>query len=416
MSKIKIYELADKLGVERKELLSKAQEFGISAKSTSKSLSDAEVLKLENIYKKSDISKVIEKEECESEMKVSETTKIPEKKESKFSLLSSRKPEKNKPKMLKKQPNEKPPKLKKMSAKQAGALVVGGVVFLFIANVALVSLVASGYKPTHKIIREEVSATQKASGNGLDLQAKNYLDGFVQTYFTFPEDEKEQEIAVKDINAYFVQNLPVISQGIQRKPSKFEGAVMMSLADNEATYKVTYSAGEVTTKEVKKEKDTTKQNVVKYHDETTLFTIPYQKVGSAYYISDEPYFSSVPDLQATENQVPTKTWSDSGKTSDSVKKDLDKFTKSLFTAYTTDGDTLKLISKGLSLNKGQEFKSLDQATYEAKGGDKYHAVVQITMKNALGTHVENYQFTIEKQKQSYFATDFKHTLPEGKKE
>lgn len=59
---------------------------------------------------------------------------------------------------------------------------------------------------------------------------------------------------------------------------------------------------------------------MKYHDETTLFTIPYQKVGSAYYISDEPYFSSVPDLQATENQVPTKTWSDSGKTSDSVKK------------------------------------------------------------------------------------------------
>ncbi|WP_195935629.1 translation initiation factor IF-2 N-terminal domain-containing protein [Lactococcus lactis] len=420
MSKIKIYELADKLGVERKELLSKAQEFGISAKSTSKSLSDAEVLKLENFYKKSDTSEVIEKEECESEMKVSETTKIPEKKESKFSLLSSRKPEKNKPKMLKKQPNEKPPKLKKMSAKQAGALVVGGVVFLFIANVALGSLVASGYKPTHKIIREEVSATQKASGNGLDLQAKNYLDGFVQTYFTFPEDEKEQETAVKDINAYFVQNLPVISQGIQRTPSKFEGAVMMSLTDNEATYKVTYkvtySAGEVTTKEVKKRKDTTKQNVVKYHDETTLFTIPYQKVGSAYYISDEPYFSSVPDLQATENQVPTKTWTDLGKTSDSVKKDLDKFTKSLFTAYTTDGDTLKLISKGLSLNKGQEFKSLDQATYESKGDNKYHAVVQITMKNALGTHVENYQFTIEKQKQSYFATDFKHTLPEGKKE
>lgn len=416
MSKIKILDLANKLGVERKELLAKAQEFGISAKSTSKSLSDAEVLKLENFYKKSDTSEVIEKEECESEMKVSETTKIPEKRESKFSLLSSRKPEKNKPKMLKKQPNEKPPKLKKMSAKQAGSLVVGGVVFLFIANVALGSLVASGYKPTHKIIREEVSATQKASGNGLDLQAKNYLDGFVQTYFAFPEDEKEQETAVKDINAYFVQNLPVISQGIQRTPSKFEGAVMMSLTDNEATYKVTYSAGEVTIKEVKKGKDTTKQNVVKYHDETTLFTIPYQKVGSAYYISDEPYFSSVPDLQANENQVPTKTWSDSGKTSDSVKKDLDKFTKSLFTAYTTDGDTLKLISKGLSLNKGQEFKSLDQATYESKGDNKYHAVVQITMKNALGTHVENYQFTIEKQKQSYFATDFKHTLPEGKKE
>lgn len=415
MSKIKIYELADKLGVERKELLSKAQEFGISAKSTSKSLSDAEVLKLENFYKKSDTSEVIEKEEPVVETKVSKTTEIPEKKKSMFSILSA-KPKKEKAEMLRMLPNEKPPKFKRMSAKQGGALVVGGVGFLILSNVVLFGLMASGYKPTHKIIREEVSAMQKASGNGLDLQAKNYLDGFVQTYFTFPEDEKEQETAVKDINAYFVQNLPVISQGIQRTPSKFEGAVMMSLTDNEATYKVTYSAGEVTTKEVKKGKDTTKQNVVKYHDETTLFTIPYQKVGSAYYISDEPYFSSVPDLQATENQVPTKTWSDSGKTSDSVKKDLDKFTKSLFTAYTTDGDTLKLISKGLSLNKDQEFKSLDQATYESKGDNKYHAVVQITMKNALGTHVENYQFTIEKQKQSYFATDFKHTLPEGKKE
>lgn len=415
MSKIKILDLANKLGVERKELLAKAQEFGISAKSTTKTLSDAEVLKLENFYKKSDTPEVIEKEEPVVETKVSKTTEIPEKKKSKFSILSA-KSKKEKTEMLRMLPNEKPPKFKRMSAKQGGALVVGGVGFLILSNVVLFGLMASGYRPTQKIIHEEVSATQKVSDNGLDLQAKNYLDGFVQTYFTFPEDEKEQETAVKDINAYFVQNLPVISQGIQRTPSKFEGAVMMSLTDNEATYKVTYSAGEVTTKEVKKGKDTTKQNVVKYHDETTLFTIPYQKVGSAYYISDEPYFSSVPDLQATENQVPTKTWSDSGKTSDSVKKDLDKFTKSLFTAYTTDGDTLKLISKGLSLNKGQEFKSLDQATYEAKGGDKYQAIVQVTMKNALGTHVENYQFTIEKQKQSYFATDFKHTLPEGKKE
>ncbi|KAA8704995.1 translation initiation factor IF-2 N-terminal domain-containing protein [Lactococcus lactis] len=407
MSKIKIYELADKLRVERKVLLSKAQEFGISAKSTSKSLSDAEVLKLENFYKKSDTQEVVGEEESEVE-----TIDVPKKKESKFSLLAARKPEKNKPKMLRKLPNETPPKLKRISAKQVGALVVGGVGFLILSNVGLFGLMASGYRPTQKIIYQEVSATQKSSGNGLDLQAKNYLDGFVQTYFTFPEDEKDQEQAVKDINAYFVQNLPVISQGIQRTPSKFEGAVMMSLTDNEATY----SVGEVTTKEVKKGKDTTKQNVVKYHDETTLFTIPYQKVGSAYYISDEPYFSSVPDLQANENQVPTKTWSGTDNNSASIKKDLDKFTKSLFTAYTTDGDTLKLISKGLSLNKGQEFKSLDQATYESKGDNKYHAVVQVTMKNALGTHVENYQFTIEKQKQSYFATDFKHTLPEGKKE
>lgn len=428
MSKIKISELADELKIDRKELLAKTQEFGISAKLVTKSLSESEEKMLREFYDSSSNSmnqtaknQLLKQEKDKNTLfidpktEISKATEIPEKKKSKFSILSA-KPKKEKTEMLRMLPNEKPPKFNRPSAKQAGALVVGGVGFLILSNMVLFGLMASGYQPTQKIIHEQVSASQKVSGNGLDLQAKNYLDGFVQTYFTFPEDEKDQEQAVKDTNAYFVQNLPVISQGVQRTPSKFEGAVMVSLTDNEATYKVTYSAGEVTTKEVKKGKDTTKQNVVKYHDETTLFTIPYQKVGSAYYISDEPYFSSVSDLQATENQVPTKTWSGTDNNSASVKKDLDKFTKSLFSAYTTDGDTLKLISKGLSFNKGQEFKSLDQATYESKGGNKYHAVVQVTMKNALGTHVENYRFTVEKQKQSYFATDFKHTLPEGKKE
>nr|WP_230473281.1 translation initiation factor IF-2 N-terminal domain-containing protein [Lactococcus lactis] len=82
MSKIKIYELADKLGVERKELLSKAQELGISAKSTSKSLSDAEVLKLENFYKKSDTQEVIGEEESEVE-----TIDVPKKRNRSFLSL-----------------------------------------------------------------------------------------------------------------------------------------------------------------------------------------------------------------------------------------------------------------------------------------------------------------------------------------
>lgn len=61
MSKIKILDLANKLGVERKELLAKAQEFGISAKSTTKTLSDAEVLKLENFYKNQILQKLLKK-------------------------------------------------------------------------------------------------------------------------------------------------------------------------------------------------------------------------------------------------------------------------------------------------------------------------------------------------------------------
>ncbi len=423
MSRIKISELADEFKIDRKDVLAKAQEFGVSAKLATKTLSESEEKQLRTYYQqvphsmaetsKNQVLENVGQKKLDPKEEVSEKKEEPskaeqvEKKKSKFSILGHKKSEKKKGKLLTRLSNEKPPSKKQFTAKQGGALVVGGVGILILSNMVLFGLMASGYQPTQKIIHEQVSASQKVSGNGLDLQAKNYLDGFVQTYFTFPENEKDQEQAVKDINGYFVQQLPVISQGLQRSPSKFEEAVLMNLTDNEATYKVTYGAGAVTKKG--------KSNVVNYHDVTTLFTIPYQKVGSSYYVSDEPYFSSVNDLQAKESQVPVKTWSGTDNNSASTKKDLDKFTKALFTAYTTDSDTLKLISEGLSLNDSETFQSLDQATYEPKG-DTYQAIVQVTMKNELGTHVENYQFTISKQKQSYFATDFKHTLPKGNKE
>lgn len=320
---------------------------------------------------------------------------------------------KGKGETIKKPSNEKPPELKMVSAKQADRLiqgVVGGVVIL---NIALVILIASGYKPTQKVVHVSDDATKATTNASVDWQAKVYLDGFVKSYFNFPEEEKAQEKTVKALNTYYGQPLPVISQGQVRKPSKFKNATLMRLTNDEATYKVSYSAGKTTTKTVKKGRGTTKQNIVTYHDETTMFTVPYIKAGSSYYVSDQPYFISLQDLQANVNQIPTKTFSDADDNKPSVKKALDKFTKSLFTAYTTDGDTLKLISDGLTLNTSEKFKSLDQSVYKAKG-NTYEATVQVTMENALGTHVENYRFIIEKQKQSYFATEFKHTLPEGK--
>lgn len=312
-------------------------------------------------------------------------------------------------KTFKKSPNPAKPKIKKLTAAQIDFLIRSGVSVLLIANIALVGLFASGYRPTQRIVHElpkNSSISQKVS---VDFKAKQYLDGYIAEYFNFPEEEKAQENKVIKLNAYYGQPLPVISQGLQRSPSKLKEALLINLTSQNATYQVTYSAGKGQVKQVKQGDKTVKQNELTYQDETALFTISYKKSGDQYYVSDQPYFESVATLQAGKDKIPSPNFSDSDQNKPSVKKDLDKFTKSLFTAYTSDEDTLKLISKGLSYNSSESFKNLDQAVYQDKG-KYYQAVVQVTMENRLGTHAENYQFKIEKQNQSYFATDFEHHL------
>ena len=457
MKKIRICDLADELKVERKALLAQAQGIGIPAKSTTKGLTEKEVEQLKALNLMPSFSSVVEEVKAEegkgiesekergnlekvreegsspvesvppfqksSQFKMSFQKRQPFQKKNDFQKGKKKKwferlkqPPERKVRGLKLLAQPKVPRYPRFSVRHPEALIVGGVGFLLLSNLVLLGLVASGYRPTHRIIHESVSATSSVrQSEGMNWEAKNYLDGFVQTYFTFPEAEDDQEAAVKAMNAYFVQKLPVESQGLERSPSKFEQAVLMKLTAHEATYQVTYQAGKVTTKEVKEGNASKKEKGVDYQEEKTVFTIPYQKVGGSYYVSDEPYFSSLPDLQAQESEVPIKSWSETDQVSESEKKNLDQFTKSLFTAYTKDGETLKLISKGLPLNQSESFVSLDRSTYEEKGAQVYQAIVQVTMKNALGTHVENYQFRIEKQKASYFATDFKHTLPNGKK-
>ncbi|MCJ7967698.1 MAG: hypothetical protein MUW51_00680 [Lactococcus lactis] len=227
---------------------------------------------------------------------------------------------KDKGEIIKKFSNEKPPQLKTVSPKQADRLIQGGVGSVVILNIALVILIASGYKPTQKIVHVSDSATKATTKASVDWQAKVYLDGFVKSYFNFPEEEKAQEKTVKVLKSYYGQSLPVVSQGLVRNPSKFDNATLMKLTNDEATYKVSYSAGKITTKTDKKAKETTKQNIVTYHDETTLFTIPYVKVGSNYYVSDQPYFTSIQDLQAKASQISTKTFSDADNNKPSVKK------------------------------------------------------------------------------------------------
>ncbi|QDK70760.1 hypothetical protein [Lactococcus protaetiae] len=64
----------------------------------------------------------------------------------------------------------------------------------------------------------------------------------------------------------------------------------------------------------------------------------------------------------------------------------------------------------MKLNLDQTFKSVDYTYYTQNKDGSFTATTQATFENAMGTHAENWTFKIAAQGNSYFASDFKHTI------
>lgn len=123
MEKIKISDLAGELGIDKKELLAKAQEFGSTAKATTKVLTEDEIIQLRNFYqgseeKESSAEVPLEEVEIPSNENIEKEEK---KKRGLFSFLKGYK-KKEKPK--------KPPKLKTVNIKKRSRVLIGFLLFL----------------------------------------------------------------------------------------------------------------------------------------------------------------------------------------------------------------------------------------------------------------------------------------------
>lgn len=128
MEKIKISDLAGELGIDKKELLAKAQEFGSTAKATTKVLTEDEIIQLRNFYqgseeKESSAEVPLEEMEIPSKENIEKEEK---KKRGLFSFLKG---------YQKKEKPPKPPKLKTVNIKKRSRVLIGFLLFLIVFSV-----------------------------------------------------------------------------------------------------------------------------------------------------------------------------------------------------------------------------------------------------------------------------------------
>ncbi|MDG4956012.1 hypothetical protein [Lactococcus lactis] len=288
--------------------------------------------------------------------------------------------------------------------------LIAGVVLLSVGSgVSYLQAKNHVHSEANKIVQSDKEQIQKMS-NGQSSQnykAQIFLNDFVKSYFNVPSDGKEQENYQKFLLAFYGQDLPVASQGQQKNPSDLESYELMDITNSTATYLVTYTTH--TKEDVPASKGKKESVKTVTHTNSTLFKISYGTVKGKYYVSSFPTFEDVTSLNAGKS-APLLTMDAVTNLSKSKENQLNTFVKSLLEAKTKNQETLDLLADGLTLSSNEELVSVDYTNFQQKGKDTYKAIVQATFKNDMGTHPENYVFTITKTNKTFFARDFTNVI------
>lgn len=288
--------------------------------------------------------------------------------------------------------------------------LIAGVVLLSVGSgVSYLQAKNHVHSEANKIVKSDKEQIQKIS-NGQSSQnykAQIFLNDFVKAYFNVPSDEKEQEDYQKVLLAFYGQDLPVASQGQQKNQSELESSQLMDITNSTATYLVTYTTHTKENVPASKGKKASVKTVT--HDNSTLFKISYGTVKGKYYVSTFPTFEDVTSLNAGKS-APLLTMDAVTNLSKSKENQLNTFVKSLLEAKTKNQETLELLADGLTLSSNEKLVSVDYTNFQQKGKDTYKAIVQATFKNDMGTHPENYVFTITKTNKTFFARDFTNVI------
>lgn len=422
MEKIKIYQLADELKIERKVMLKKAQEFGSPAKNTSKLLTEGEVKQLKKFFCPPKPKKKAKTKPKAKTVSEPSQASIKKRSEKKIEAVTSQneaqhwRPErtkrgfhlpsvcslKSKSKKTKNQKAEKPveevlsvpqyfnPYQKKSMAPSTVSWILRGVVLVLVASNALtIGLVLSHYRPTTRVISEAQSVTHSQADT--NYRAKVFLDDYVKTFFTSPASMSIEDYQ-KQLAPFYGKSLTFLSGNFQRGDSQFESSSLLSLNDHEAVYRVNYSIADGTI-------------------QSCEMTIAYEAIGSSFVVVDMPVFSQVKDMFADEKKIEPVVLTAPDQLSEGDHKELDEFVTGLFKAYTTNQSLLDNVSQGLQFNDYETFTKLVYSYYQKQSDGSYKAYVSAVFKSDLGEYPQNMSFTIQKNKSSYFATDFKFHIP-----
>lgn len=378
MEEKSIYYFSKEIGLEPKTILSVSKELGFEVQSV-QSILDNEQQEILKDYFSS---------KAETVKKVK-----PKKDKLKWKPKLERKPKKGKAKSEEKIRPKVYHRQFQLTRRTAN-IVMGGVIGLLLVS-SLGSAVAY-FSAKQKVEKQRVNLVSTSKRSVIapvqtNYEAQIFLNNYVETYFDYPSDPKDQQQAMTTLNSFYGGSaLPLASQGQMRNSSALVSSELVSLTKDKASFYVRY--------------------VVKKDVLETLFSVTYSQVGNGYVVTSYPTFSNVPEFVgkvSSDNQISLGATT---ALSRSETKKLNAFVKALLTAKTTSQSSLDLVSDGLSVSTNEKLKTVDYTFYQKESNGKYHAVVQATFSDNLGTHAEDFVFEISKNKNSYFAFDFSNVI------
>lgn len=298
---------------------------------------------------------------------------------------------KAKPKVLKKVGKKQKHQMRQISSRKMTTIFVTGLV-----GFGLLATTAIGLNVYGQLTGNQKPKIEKVSSDKVDYRLEQFLDGYVNAYFTYSMDNQAQKKQLDELNGYYDYVPSEQNQGQLRQETSLLSSYLQEIKDNVAVYEVVYKSGSGDSAENIK----------------VGFNVPFGGKDGKYYVSGLPWYSAVTNLKkSSSDDKELVLSSQTTELSNSDKKKLNDFMDLFFKNYTTSQKNLDLIADGVTTINGAIYKSTDWAYYKIHKDGSVDAYVQATFEIKGITHSENFSFKLAKKNDSYFVKELTHEIP-----
>lgn len=298
---------------------------------------------------------------------------------------------KAKPKVLKKVGKKQKHQMRQISSRKMTTIFVTGLV-----GFGLLATTAIGLNVYGQLTGNQKPKVEKVTSDKVDYRLEQFLDGYVNAYFTYSMDNQAQKKQLDELNSYYNYVPSEQNQGQLRQETSLLSSYLQEIKDNVAVYEVVYKSGSGDSAENIK----------------VGFNVPFGGKDGKYYVSGLPWYSAVTNLKkSSSDDKELVLSSQTTELSNSDKKKLNDFMDLFFKNYTTSQKNLDLIADGVTTINGAIYKSTDWAYYKIHKDGSVDAYVQATFEIKGITHSENFSFKLAKKNDSYFVKKLTHEIP-----
>lgn len=298
---------------------------------------------------------------------------------------------KAKPKVLKKVGKKQKHQMRQISSRKMTTIFVTGLV-----GFGLLATAAIGLNVYGQLTGSQKPKVEKVTSDKVDYRLEQFLDGYVNAYFTYSMDNQAQKKQLDELNSYYNYVPSEQNQGQLRQETSLLSSYLQEIKGNVAVYEVVYKSGSGDSAENIK----------------VGFNVPFGGKDGKYYVSGLPWYSAVTNLKkSSSDDKELVLSSQTTELSNSDKKKLNDFMDLFFKNYTTSQKNLDLIADGVTTINGAIYKSTDWAYYKIHKDGSVDAYVQATFEIKGITHSENFSFKLVKKNDSYFVKELTHEIP-----